>query len=597
MQYKESELAFVLRLLEHEGIFFGFEHAEDHHVMRFGDATTFYRPIDGASALPFSKWSQADRETVSDLVLQTGMHQDAYTARDWDFESPAKPLEAEQAESEGSVFERYEYPGGFAPHDGGTQLALARYQEGTLEKYVLEGTSTCRRLAPGRLFMVTGAKPSHLSGEYVLLSVRHHFEDLGGTGDKISERAQYEARFRAVRKDTLFRPARVTPRPRVFGKESAVVTGPPGEEIHVDDKGRIKVHFYWDREGKVDEKASCWIRVQQQNTRGSMFLPRVGWELAIGFLDGNPDRPVALQKLYNQETMPPYSLPADIAQSALQSSTSPGGSGTNELKLGDSAGAMMFFLHASKDLGLDCNHDLAEKITVDSSEDVGLTLSTVVVKDEEITVKGNQSTSVTKDFVEETGKTKSEKVGAMDDWGVKKQFTVITHGDRHEKVGGLMQVLANDVGEVFGATCERSVGAAFAINSGKGIVEGVTGNKTELVGAAKMELIKGAKTETIALAKALTAGKVTEKTGKDYQVGADGAIGIEAGKITEKCDGDFTVGAKTITIKAKGGALLKAGGAKFSLEGDVLQLEASSLGADGGSDLVLKGKKLTYKEP
>ncbi len=597
VQYKESELAFVMRLLEHEGIFFSFEHSEDRHVMAFGDQTTFYRPIAGATSLGFSKWAQADREGVSELVFHSSLRHDAFTARDWDFESPERPLEAEQSESEGSVFERYEYPGGFAPHDDGAHLALLRYQEGALEKYVLEGSSTCRRLAPGRLFSVAGAKPAFLCAEYVLLGVEHLFEDLGGCDEASSERPRYEARFRAVGKGTLFRPPRVTPRPRVFGKESAVVTGPSGEEIHVDDLGRIKVHFYWDREGKIDDKASCWIRVQQQNTRGSMLLPRVGWELDIGFLDGDPDRPVALQKLYNRETMPPYLLPADITQAALQSSTSPGGSGTNEIKLQDQSGGMDFFVHASRDLGVDCNHDLAEKIKVDSKEEVGLTLSTSVVSDEEITVKGNQSTSVTKDFVEETGKAKTEKVGAMDDWGVTKQFTVITHGARKEKVLGLMNVLANDVGETFGATCERSVGGAFAINSGKSIVEAVAGRKTELVGAAKMELIKGAKSERVALAKALTAGKVTEKTGKDVQIQADGAIGIKAGKITEQCDGDFTVGARKITLTAKGGVLFKVGGTTFELKGDTLHLKASSLGADGGQKAILTGKKLTYKEP
>src|SRR5690606_3585522 len=150
--------------------------------------------------------------------------------------------------------------------------------------------------------------------------------------------SRFEAAFTAIPAEHPYRPPRTLRRPRVHGKESAVVTAPPGEEIHVDDMGRIKVHFYWDREQPVDDTASCWVRTQQQNTTGAMFLPRVGWEVDIGFLHGDPDRPVMLQKMYNDEEKPPYELPGNLVQSSLRTSSSPGGGGTNELRLNDANG-------------------------------------------------------------------------------------------------------------------------------------------------------------------------------------------------------------------------------------------------------------------
>ena len=159
-------------------------------------------------------------------------------------------------------------------------------------------------------------------------------------------------------------------RPRTHGPQTAIVVGPPGEEIHTDEHGRIKVHFHWDRVSPFDDTASCWLRVQQQNTASSQILPRVGWEVEVGFLYGDPDRPLVLQKLYNAETMPPYALPDNLMQSSLQSSSTPGGGGTNEIRLNDGNGGMEFFVHAQKDLWVAAGHNLTEQIAVDESVQV-----------------------------------------------------------------------------------------------------------------------------------------------------------------------------------------------------------------------------------
>ncbi len=591
VEYQESELSYCLRLLEDEGIFYWFEHSEAGHALVFGDSPAQHKPIDGPTALPFSKWHQDDRESVTELVFSTRLCNDAWSALDWSWKSPDKPLFADERPADGALYERYEFPGHFDEPGAGAKRAKARLAERTLERYTIEAQSTCRRLRPGRTFSLTRALPELLRRDWLLVRLEHVFSDTGEGG------ARYQVALLAMPADREFRPERRTPRPLVHGKEIAVVTGPAGEEIHVDRHGRIKAHFYWDREGAVDDTASCWIRVQQQNTAGAMLLPRVGWELSVGFVEGDPDRPIALQKLYNQETMPPYPLPGKVAQSALQSSSSPGGGGTNEVRLDDSNGAMEFFVHASKDLSLDCNHDLGEDITVDSSEEVGLTFKTKVGSNETVSVGADQSTSVTGNATLQTDASKSETVGGMDDWGIKKNFTVISEGARSETIAVLQNVLANKVSESFSASCDRTVGAALAMSAVTAIVEAGGGNNTESVGGAKMELIKKAKAENIGVAKTLTAGLIEEKVGKAYSVDARGVLTFTVGgAMKEEVEKDFTLDAKVIKVTAPGGALLKAGGSKFRLRGDRLKLDASKFGAAGGPKLVLKGQ-INYEDP
>ncbi len=594
VQYKESELAFVLRLLEDEGIYYWFEHSTDGHVLCLGDSSAHLAKIDGDPTISFAAPS-AGQERVTDLVLETQMCHALLSARDWNWQTPISPNEAGSGDVS-SPYERYEYPGGFANNGDGLRRYQNRLAEANVRQFVLTGSTSSLRLRSARRFSVADTQPAYVECEYLLLEVAHHFEqharNVGDTA--ISREEAYRATFRAIPSSASYRPPRRTPRPRIFGKESAVVTGPPGEEIHVDNYGRIKVHFYWDREGKVDDTATCWVRVQQQNTSGSMILPRVGWEVEIGFLNGDPDRPVAMQKLYNRETMPPYALPGNKTQSSLQSSTSPGGAGTNEVRLQDGNGGMEAFVHASKDLTLVAGNDMAEKIGVDAKEDIAVACQSLVGASETVTIGGKQSLSVTGTCSHETVGAKTVSIGGGDDWGVGGNYAIACDGSRTETIGGLMNVLANHVNETFNASCTRTVGGLFAINSATAIVEAVGGSKKELVGGAKLELIAQAKAENVGSKKALVTGFVKEKTGADIGMSAKGAIAISAGgQIVESVGKDFLVNAKGILITT-GNASMTAGGSKFDCAGGKLTINASSLGASGGPQLQLKGT-INYK--
>jgi type VI secretion system secreted protein VgrG len=588
VQYRESELAFVLRLLEHEGIYSWFEHDAAGHTMHLADAPGPFDPIDGDPNLAYTPWSHVVADCVHDVVLRTQVTHDAQQVRDWDWMVPGNPVDGIAAPS-GTAFERYEYPA--AVHDRGDVDATAarRLGEAMQQRYRLTAQSNSLRLRPGRTIGLIDVKPDALVGEYLLVALEHRFQDsdAGTQGPRFG----YSCVLEAQRADFPFRPPRVTPLPRVEGIDSAVVTGPGGEEIHVDETGQIKAHFYWDREGAMDDTSSCWIRVQQNNTSGAMILPRIGWEMSMAYIDGDPDRPLAIQKLYNLETMPPYGLPANQTQSAFQSSTSPGGGSVNEVRMQDASGGQELAVYASRDYHVVAGHDKTEKIGVDASEAVSVDSTVRVGVDQSISIGGDQTVSVTGSSERATVGSTTFDVGANDTWGVTATHAYNCGGSRTHTIGSMHVVLCNHFAETVNGSCTRTIGAAHVIATPGNIAETVGGSKSETVGAAKMELVKGTKSEQIGVAKALTSGAVMLSSGKDIGFSADGAIAVtSAGSISEKVGAGFAVTGSQIHVTAPGGATLKGGSGKFVLKGATLKIDTSKFGSGGGPKLELKGK-------
>ena len=591
-QWKESELAFVLRLLEEEGIFFWFEHTEVDHTIHFGDAVDHHETIAGNVALPVDGVATEDHEAIWDIVARLTLTHDAVKTRDWEFLTPQAPLEVESGDE--GLRLRYEYPGFYPNQSVGDLRTNTRLEEAVVARDTISGRSNSPRFSGGLKFDLTEVAPAALSATYVLTSVEHLFEGETGAAREARHVGSYTNRFTAIPDSTTFRPRRVTPRPTVSGLESAVVTGPAGEEIHVDEFGRIKVHFYWDRENPVDDTASCWIRFQQLNTTGAMILPRLGWEVHVAFENGDPDRPIAIHKAYNQETLPPYAQPANKTQSALQSSTSPGGGSTNEIRMQDGSGGMEWFMHASKDLNVLVANDENETIGVDASESVGAVLKTVVGASESGSVGGNQAVTVAVDATFETTGAKAEEIGGNDDWGITGNLGIGTSADRTDDIGGLMNVLANKIDETFNADCSRTVGAAQAIVSATAIAETVGGSKTESVGAAKAVITPADYAENISGVKTLTSGAVTVKTGGDVTYGAKGALALTAAGIIDiKCGGDFKITGSQVRVTA-GTASMKGGGGTFKLSSSIT-IDPKKFGGKGTGALQIKGAKLDYK--
>ncbi|MFO0646063.1 MAG: type VI secretion system tip protein TssI/VgrG [Polyangiales bacterium] len=587
VQYRESELAFVTRLLEDEGVFWRFEHSAADHVMVFGDSPAAHAPI-ADDVIPYVRGDHQGRERVTDLVYAVRVLHDAWNARDWNPDDPARPREAVSDADGASSFTRAEFPGGFVTEPDGLRRAGNRLDAARADGELLEGRTNVRRVMPGGRFTVTGAMQPMIAREWLTVSVEHRYVDRGLAGEG-GESATYDLYFKAIPSEVRFRPARVTPKPRVWGVDTGVITGPSSEEICVDDRGRVKVHLYWDREGAVDDTSSCWIRTQQQNTSGAMTIPRIGWEVSVGYLDGDPDRPFVLQRLYNQETMPPYGLPAAATQSALQTSTSPGGAGTNEVRLQDGNGGMEFFMHASRDLRVTAGHDLAETIDVDAAEEVGVDLASEVGANQTIHVGGSASASVTGACNATVAGSRAVNIGGNDDWGVKTSQSIVADGARAETIRGMMNVLANTVTETFNANCTRSVGAALCINSAIAIAESVGGSKREQVGAARIELVRKAYAENVHTAKTLVAGAAILKTGADLQSNAQGAMAFNVtGPIVETCGEGYSIGARVVLVNTAN-LKLEASGSSLTASAGSLKFKGGSLVVKGSVSVKLKG--------
>lgn len=398
VQYRESCLNFVSRLLEDEGIFYYFEHTDQKHTLVLADTPG------GISPCPDQSSAQIMPATHTrmgfDVIVDTNNYQQVSTGKvslnDYNFETPSNSLLVNAAGTKPE--EIYDYPGKYADHGDGERYADLRLQEQEMPIKILRGGGTCRAFTAGYKFDLKNHYRKDFNINYLLTHVKLSMETAAYTSGAREVTDDYKNEFDAIPSATPFRPPRVTPRPVVHGIQTALVVGVSGEEIYPDKYGRVKVQFYWDRDGKKDENSSCWIRVSQEwagKTWGSIHLPRIGQEVVVDFLEGDPDRPMITGRVYNADQMPPYTLPANQTQSGIKTRSSKGG-GTenfNEIRFEDKKDSEMVTVHAEKDLDTSVEHD--ETRTVGHDRTVTITnneTQTVDQGNETLTLnQGNQT--------------------------------------------------------------------------------------------------------------------------------------------------------------------------------------------------------------
>jgi type VI secretion system secreted protein VgrG len=415
VQYRETDLAFISRLLEEEGIFYYFEHSKESHVLVLVDDIGTTETIAGEPKLPFKPVTgkAADEEHITGFWLSQKVRTGAARLRDFDFVTPSKTLESDKQADIEDDWEVYDYPGRYANPDNkakdeeeAKRLAQMRLEELRADRLEARGESICRRLVAGyRVEMEGHPRPDDklpkFNGDYLLLRVRHEASQPQVRDEEAAgEEFAYSNSFECVPADTAYRPPRVTPGPILRGVQTAIVVGPSGEEIYTDEHGRVKVQFHWDREGKKDENSSCWIRVSQGwagPSWGAMFIPRIGQEVIVDFEEGDPDRPIITGRVYHGTNKPPYKLPDDKTKSTIKSDSSPGGGGSNELRFEDKKGKEEVFVHAQKDLNQVVENDRSESIGHDRSLSVGHDKSETVDNDKSIKVDGKHTETVKKE--------------------------------------------------------------------------------------------------------------------------------------------------------------------------------------------------------
>jgi len=374
VQYGESLFAFISRLMEEEGICYFFKHEEAKHTLVLADDASAFKPCPDLSPVPV-KAERVKAWEEQDLVLSVSVEENLvagqYQADDFNFETPKTELRS-KVEGGKNKLKVYDYPGLYKTKDEGDAYGKKRLDEIEFPARLISGESICRAFTSGFTFTLTGHPRADVNTSYVLRSVTHS-----------GARRHYRNSFAAFPATVNFRPPRLTPKPRIAGTQTAIVVGKSGEEIWTDEHARIKVQFHWDQLGTGDENSSCWIRVAQLwagKNWGAMFLPRVGQEVVVSFLDGDPDRPLVTGSVYNGQQPVPYALSDQQTKSTIKSSSSKGGSGWNELSFDDKAGSERIELHAQKDFKVD------------------------VLKDQTVTVGGNYTLKVTGNLaIEATG--------------------------------------------------------------------------------------------------------------------------------------------------------------------------------------------------
>ncbi|MFN0137604.1 MAG: type VI secretion system Vgr family protein, partial [Phycisphaerae bacterium] len=365
VQYQESDYDFISRLMQREGITFFFEHTEEGCKMVLADSGAANVPVAGDANLTFRE-SQGLVPTGSPIYAAREQHSvqiGKVTLDDYNFTKPSTQLRVTASAKQNYALSMHEQPASYLERDAGTAYAKIRLEREQCQKRVVRMRGTDRRIEPGYKFTMAEHPRDAMNIEYLIVRSVHSVrvptaaeQDSGGSG------LRHEFEFEVIPATVPFRPARVTPWPRIVGAQTAIVCGPSGEEIYTDPDGygRVKVQFHWDQEGQYDENSSCWIRVSQfmaGGGYGAMFLPRVGQEVIVEFLEGNPDNPIVTGRMYNAENMPPYKLPDDKTKMTIKSRSTPGGEGFNELRFEDKKDEEQIFLHGQKDLHIRIKKD------------------------------------------------------------------------------------------------------------------------------------------------------------------------------------------------------------------------------------------------
>jgi type VI secretion system secreted protein VgrG len=447
VQYRETDFNFVSRLMEEYGIFYFFEHENGKHTLVLGDSTSAYLTASPHTvSYAHTPGGLSDEDVVLDWKIEQEVRTGKYTHTDYNFTTPSANLRAQEPTivqaGDNAKLEIYDYPGEYATSDDGAFLAKVRMQEHEATCIVHSGSSNCRTFTSGYSFSLEEHYRDDINSDFLLIELFHDATAgrayaPGGVGQAEEGDETYTNRFVCIPKGVLFRPPRLTPRPYIRGPQTAVVVGPSGNEIYVDQYGRVKVQFFWDRLGKNDENSSCWIRVSHPwagQGWGSIWIPRVGHEVIVEFLEGDPDQPIITGRVYNANQTVPYELPDHMTRSTLQSrSTKEGGAPNyNELRFEDKKGAEQMFINAERDMDW--------RVENDSREFVGANRHLIVTTDQHELVQGKKHAHVKGDHLEKIEGAKSLQVtgNVMEKFGGSQSLQV--GGDYKEKIGGGMSI-------------------------------------------------------------------------------------------------------------------------------------------------------------
>lgn len=466
VQYRETDFNFLARLMEEEGIYFFFEYEKDKNVLVLADGYAAHSPVPGKSSFEYiDNAGSDDPDHVTGWYFERSVQPGQTRHIDYDFKRPRVKLDAKASRGRGhaqSEHEMFDYPGEFVEQSDGEHLARTRLDEFQAQHETAHARTNARAIGCGMLFTLTDHVRDDQNSEYLVTGTLIQIQAEGHEAGQGGQGSSYQCEITALNSKQDFRPPRLTPKTFIRGIQTAVVVGPPGDEIHTDKYSRIKVQFHWDRRGQKDANSSCWIRVAQpwagQNW-GFITIPRIGQEVVVEFLEGDPDRPLIIGSVYNADQMPPYELPANMTQSGIRTRSSKGGTAANcnEIRFEDKKGQEEVYIHAEKDQSISVEND--------ESHTVGHDRSKTVDHDETVHIKHDRKETVDNDETITIGNNRKETVGVNE--------TIDIGGNRAVSITG------NDQLDVTGTIKETAQGE-IVITSNTKITINVQGSTVEI---------------------------------------------------------------------------------------------------------------------
>ncbi len=534
MQYRETNLAFVSRMLEFEGFYYTFD---PDGAMIIGDTSSASPEVEGGAEFDLIDASGAlSHGDFGITAFERGavVGSGKATVNDYNWKTPALPLLASATGARDTFLEVYDYPVGYRDPGTGQTLAKLRVEALCAEKRFVEGTSTVLGFTPGRIFSFTHEEAMSFSGRYLLVHVEHSYRVEDGI-------VHYENTFRATPADVPFRPAVVTPRPEIQGNHTVMVRGPVGEEIHTDAYGRAKVQFHWDREAKGTDEDSRWIRMAQEIST-SIALSRVGWEISVGYIDGDPTRPMGLARQINGQMVPMYSQPAFKNRMTIRTETYPGKAGFNEMRMEDSQGSMTIDWHAQKDWKNVIRHDRNETIGQNLTVYVEKESSRTVEKNQTIDIGADQTRTIGGDVVDKVELDRTHSIGGNEAITVTSGADLSVTGNNVESVGGSRITRA---GNDENGAIDRAIQESF----------------TRVVGGAQIAMAGGSVAHEGGelLIESASGSKLTIATEQSIKQAVTGRLGtFVSGFVLRKSLSDMSVSAKKTTVDVGASAIFRS---------------------------------------
>ena len=598
VQYRETDFNFVQRLMEEEGIYYFFTHAEGSHTLVLSDSSSGHESVSNYETIeyfPPTVNESREKDHIYDWHQSRNIQPGKCVVTDYDFTKPRAKLETQcvqKHEFPKTDYEVFDYPGGYALTAEGDHYARTRLEAMQAQFERFTGVGNARGQAVGSLFKLAGYPRKDQNKQYLAVSATYELH-AGEYESGTEAPKDFTCNFEAIDAKLPFRAPITTRKPMVGGPQTATVVGPGGEEIYTDKYGRVKLQFHWDRYGKRDDKSSCWVRVSQiwaGKNWGWMSIPRIGQECVVDFLEGDPDQPLITGRVYNQDNLPPFDLPANKTQSGVRTRSTMGGSPDtcNEIRFEDKKGAEQLYIHAelNQDISVEADeshsvgHDRSKTIGNNETVKVGVDRTENVGANEKITIGANRTENVGVNETISVGAARSETVGATETINIGADRSV-TVGASETKTVATLRFHTVGVNEMInvgaaqevtiggfqmvtvGAAQTISVGASQSTNVGANQSTSAGGNISTSAGAKLSTSAGSDETRKIGGGRTTSIGKDDKmKVGNNLVIDAGDSVTIKTGSasITMKKDGTITIKGKDITIDGSGKINVKASG-------------------------------------